>query len=63
MLFLIGIAMRNIALSLWIAAFDRAPGQTWRARYSGLSLGRLGLDILIVLACAFAYCAIGAGEL
>lgn len=60
-LFVIAMALRNIVVSAYIAAFDRAEGQRWIDRFRGLATQRHGFLILVSVGGAALFIACSAG--
>lgn len=60
-LFVIAMALRDIAVSAWIAAFDRAMGQRWIDRFRGLGSQHHGFLVLASVGGAALFIALNAG--
>jgi hypothetical protein len=60
-IFVVAMALRNIVVSMWIAAFDRAEGQRWIDRFRTLNTQRHGFLILITVGGAVLFIVLNAG--
>lgn len=60
-IYIFSLALRNLAVSAWIATFDRAEGQPWIHRFQDIVAHRQGLLILSTVVGAALFLALNAG--